>query len=390
MAKRDRYRDRIKLTQSTAGATRKTKPAIDKVKKKRLGFLDLPGEIRNMIYAYCFEDEVQVNMTPNAHHTLEEKKVQPRTWASAPARYERPKLANDNVSNNQGSNANRTAAVNNSAPLQLTIIDRGTAVLSILAAGNPRPPTHPEPRSIKYKPYRRRHNASPANPSEQPPATKWPTSVGALVLTNRQIHSEALSFFYATPLFTFETTNALLRFLALLPPHKLAYIRKLQIAHTTYGDPVNPRDDMWKARHERAWARAMGETARLLTGLQLLRCRVVANERPLVFGLGVGWAQALTKAWSAACQRTMTPEETRKKGGLEPLRVEIAVQSAWVVKGADMPNGHLRRALVELHRLFAEAVRRRLYGWSEEDAMVEYNLVKFDKYKRLSERYPMP
>lgn len=386
MAKRDRNRNRIQLTQSTAGAMKKTKPAV---KKKRLGFLDLPGEIRNMIYAYCFEDEVQVNMTPDAHHTINEEKVQPRTWASA-ARYARPKLANDDASNNQGSNANRTAAVNNSAPMQLTITDRGTAILSIVAAGNPRPPAHPKPLTIKYKPYRRRHNASTANPSEQPPATKWPTSVGALVLTNRQIHSEALPFFYATLLFTFETTNALLRFLALLPPHKLAYIRKLQISHTTYGDPVDPHDDMWKARHERAWMRAMDKAARLLTGLQLLRCRVVANERPLVFGLGVGWAQALTKAWSAACQRTAPEETTRKKGGLEPLQVEIAVHSAWVVKGALMPNGHLRRALVELHRLFAEAVRRRLYGWSEEDAMVEYNLVKFDKYKRLSARYPMP
>ncbi|EOD45702.1 hypothetical protein UCRNP2_7584 [Neofusicoccum parvum UCRNP2] len=256
--------------------------------KRRFGFLDLPGEIRNEIYAYCFEDEIWIDMTPNANHILAQKAIHPGTWSShalqtsfAPA------------------NTNAAAAATVPSPLRLPAI------------------TKPKPHKIRYHPSGR---------SSPPPPTDWTRSAGTLVRTSRQIHAEALPFFYATAFFIFSAPRALRRFLALLPPRKLALVRKLHVAHATYGDPATPADGVWK--------------------------RGVAER--------------------------------------EPLRVEVAVQSAWVAKGAAMPDRRLAEAHVELHRLFSEAVRRRLLGWSEADAMVEYNLVKFDKYKNLVERYPIP
>ncbi|KKY14009.1 hypothetical protein UCDDS831_g08512 [Diplodia seriata] len=41
-------------------------------------FLDLPGEIRNMIYAYCLEDEIWVDLTPRSAHILKQS-----SWADA-------------------------------------------------------------------------------------------------------------------------------------------------------------------------------------------------------------------------------------------------------------------------------------------------------------------
>ncbi|KAL1643505.1 hypothetical protein SLS58_004865 [Diplodia intermedia] len=378
------------------GKEKKTS-AVIRTKKKRLGFLDLPGEIRNMIYAYCFEDEIWVDLTPRSAHILKQNKVQPGTWASA-ALYAAPKPPADE-NNEDASNAAVTAPAaeiaNANALPHLTITGRRTARFSAgntTVTGNPTVPARHKPQKIAYKPRpRRQHTTDTA--TDTPPETKWATSPGALVLTCRKIHAEALPFFYALPFFIFSAPRALLRFLALLPPAKLALVRKLHVAHATYGDPADPDDEPWRARHGRAWKRAMDEAARLLTGLRLLRCRVVANERPLVFALASApWAQVLVDAWGAACRREAPDEgKLRRRGAPDPpLRVEIAVQSAWVVKGAYMPNEALRGALVELHRLFAEAVRRRLCGWSEEDAMVEFNLVKFDKYKWLTVLFPMP
>ncbi|GME45176.1 hypothetical protein GTA08_BOTSDO03075 [Neofusicoccum parvum] len=326
--------------------------------KRRLGFLDLPGEIRNEIYAYCFEDEIWIDMTPNANHMLAQKAIRPGTWSShalqtsfAPA------------------NTNAAAAATVPSPLRLPAI------------------TKPKPHKIRYHPSGR---------SSPPPPTDWTRSAGALVRTSRQIHAEALPFFYATAFFIFSAPRALRRFLALLPPRKLALVRKLHVAHATYGDPATPADGVWKVRSDEAWAVAMREAAARLTGLEVLRVRVVVNERPLVFGLGAEFVRALM-VWGEASRPGggwggEGYDVVRQRGVAErePLRVEVAVQSAWVAKGAAMPDRRLAEAHVELHRLFSEAVRRRLLGWSEADAMVEYNLVKFDKYKNLVERYPIP
>ncbi|KAL0257898.1 hypothetical protein SLS55_007066 [Diplodia seriata] len=370
------------------GKEKKTS-AVSRTKKKRFGFLDLPGEIRNMIYAYCFEDEVWVDLTPHAAHILKQNKVQPGTWASA-ALYAAPKPTadeNNEDTSNAAVTAPATEIANANALPHLTITGRRTARFS--AGDTTTIPVRHKPQKIAYKPHARGQHTT----ADTRPETKWATSPGALVLTCRKIHTEALPFFYALPFFIFSAPRALLRFLALLPPAKLALVRKLHVAHATYGDPMDPDDERWRARHARAWKRAMDEAARLLTGLRVLRCRVVANERPLVFALGgsaAPWAEVLVDAWGAACRREAPDERQMRAGALGPLRVEIAVQSAWVVKGAYMPNETLRGALVELHRLFAEAVRRRMCGWSEEDAMVEYNLVKFDKYKWLTVLFPMP
>ncbi|OJD32788.1 uncharacterized protein BKCO1_3600045 [Diplodia corticola] len=370
-----------------------------KMKKQRLGFLDLPGEIRNMIYAHCFEDEIWIDMTPTADHILKQNKVQLGTWASAAHAAPKPTTTTTSESNNEDtSNANPTATGEDTLALpHLTITGRRTARFSATTFATPTPRLKPQ--KIAYKPHSRRGHTTTTSP------TKWTTSPGALVLTCRQIHHEALPFFYAAPFFIFSAPRPLLRFLALVPPPKLALVRKLHVAHATYGDPTRPRDEAWRTRHQAAWKRAMDEAARLLVGLAVLRCRVVANERPLVFALAsAAWARTLVEAWGPACQRQrQQPGEGKERekekemvvatvGGAPqgPLRVEIAVQSAWVVKGAYMPNEALRTALVELHRLFAEGVRRRMCGWSEEDAMLDFNLAKFEKYKRLSEVFPMP
>lgn len=341
------------------------------VGKKRLGFLDLPGETRNEIYAYCFDGEIWVDMTPNANHVLKQSKIQPGTWASA-ALYTAFSPAPD-----PPNNADATTDAGFTVAL--------TPMIKML------PYNRPKPHKLNYHPNPPRGRSS-TNTTTLTRPTNWRTSAGALVLTCRQIHAEALPFFYATPFFIFSAPNALLKFLRLLPPAKLALVRKLHVAHATYGDPHATADAVWKARSERTWGRAMREASEKLVGLEVLRVRVVVNERPLVFGMGEAWVSALM-VWAGACRREVdvVPGTGRPRvGAPAPLRVEVGVQSAWVMRKAWMPEENLRGALIELHRLFAEAVRRVLFGWSEEDAMVEFNLTKFDKYKNLVRRYPLP
>ncbi|KAH7062267.1 hypothetical protein B0J12DRAFT_763352 [Macrophomina phaseolina] len=342
--------------------------------KKRLGFLDLPGEIRNEIYAYCFEEEIWVDMTPNANHVLKQTKIQAGTWASA-ALYTafRPVANAPKDDTNATTDATSIAIASAATTSGTTTTQHQHTTLATTPATKFKGPAHPrrKPHKIEYHPQPRGRKARIAMTTPGRPT---------------------LPFFYATPFFIFSAPNALLAFLRLLPAPKLALIRKAHIAYATYGDPYASADAEWKARSERTWARAMREASEKLVGLAVLRVRVVVNERPLVFGFGEPWAKALM-VWAAACQREVDvdPRTGRPSpGALAPLRMEIGVQSAFVMRKARMPEDALRGALVELHQLFAEAVRRKLCGWSEQDAMIEFRLTKFEKYKRLAERYPLP
>lgn len=328
--------------------------------KKRLGFLDLPGEIRNEIYAYCFEDEIWVDMTPDANHVLS---------ASSISRGAAPRL-------------NPTAITPSPTPTTNPTNPASTHHHGPVAAAPKTLSVPKKPQKIRYRRHKdRTRSLSPAN---------WARTPGALTRTSRQIHAESLPFFYATVFFIFSAPNALLRFVrggrrgrGALAPAKLALIRKLHVAHATYGDPDLTRDVMWKERSDARWALAMREAAARLTGLRVLRLRVVVNDRPMVFGMGAWWVRALM-VWEA-CRRPAGEQDETKK---EALQVTVAVQSQGVAKA--MGNMVLREPMMELHRLFSEAVMKRLAGWGEEEAMGEYYEAKWGKWAPVVERFPMP
>jgi hypothetical protein len=92
--------------------------------------------------------------------------------------------------------------------------------------------------------------------------TKWETSLCALVLVCKQIHRESVIFLYHNTKFVFESPKRINNFFRWVPTANLFYVTKLQLHYVPH------HDDEWKATHQLAWSNVCKAFTKKLVNLQ--------------------------------------------------------------------------------------------------------------------------
>ncbi|KAJ9668741.1 hypothetical protein H2201_000985 [Coniosporium apollinis] len=297
----------------------------------RCHFLEVAGEIRNQIYGYLFDSTTIIEMMP----------------ASA---------------------AYRILAVH--AP----------------ARKNPNLYTQAKGTAAKPKPPRRRNamdktQKSPAriccstvlgkHDRINIASTNWKTSVpgAALCLTSKQFYAECTAFLYASASFFFQSPNRVANFLTKTPQVYLDNVTRLQLEHVTYGEPIDPDNIVWKTKHDAKWAAVCAQAAAALPHLQELSIVLDVREVPLRFWPREAWIKPLLSFTTLLSHTRPNP----KSGDPEPHLQHVSVKIRSVYLKPDVfEDKKLTQACHALHWEFGKVVQRKILGWDDESAMLEY------------------
>ncbi|KAK8256355.1 hypothetical protein IWZ00DRAFT_159720 [Phyllosticta capitalensis] len=312
--------------------------------KKRLGFLDLPGEIRNAIYEEIFPSDkaVEIDFNPDASHIPDE-----------------------------------------------TLSPEASDVLmGIYQDSKVRPPPKCEAGSM-LKINVRRATPTPrtkASGKRRPREPDWTRVLcGGLLETCHQVHQEAASFLYSRPVFKFSSPNALDHFLKTVRPENLEHIKHVFIAHCTRREACSEVSEFSKDRHDQKWIDVMQKAAEKLTNLHDLRIRLFIRELPVRIDPSHHWAQAIL-AFATTQQATNDAETTaaHRKARLPEISIELRL---WYLENYLYYSDRNTLIVTQLHILFAEALRRRMIGWSEADALADFNEMNSQKWALLDRSY---
>ncbi|KAH8726265.1 hypothetical protein GQ44DRAFT_706032 [Phaeosphaeriaceae sp. PMI808] len=306
-----------------------------KYKPKVRGFLSLPAELRNQIYAYCFESEFRCEIAAKGRQFKERKRptvklysnvLQPNPQAFRPKHYGGEKSS-------------------------ITVrISRRLGKYNIV----------------------------------QGLQTNWAESLHAIHLVCKQVYAETLTFLYHKTVFVFDAPNRITNFLSVVPKSKLEFITKLHLHYTSYGCPTWDKDRIWQDKHHKSWVRACSSASRTLVGLHELKIWMLINNGALRFNLRQNWVLPLLQFRRIArsspniTNTSQSGEVTQRKRGLEVVEVKFRTQwSGFQFNG----NQEVAKASEDLHRLFGNAISYAILGRKEESAMAKYNVAWDVKYK---------
>lgn len=228
-------------------------PLQKSVQNEQMGpchFLRLPGEIRNQIYAYAFEDPQDFHMK-----SLAKNKGLTHYQALKPRK----------------------------GKLGVTLDGAAT-----------------EKRRRRFDLARRLHSKEP--PSEYVTAT----GPAALLQVNRLFHKETWHMFYARNTFIFTSHKVLQRFLSALNPHYKGAIRRLKLQYQTYGEPYCTVNQQWKDDEDSRWLQACTRAAQEMWGIEELHIKLRINDGPLRLNLEARWVQPLLAFRGRNLQRVYT------------------------------------------------------------------------------------
>lgn len=213
-----------------------TGPAKQPLKEfKPFSFLELPGELRNKIYAYAFPKEFfQLQWIDNG------KKPRHLTY-SLP---NRGKLG----------------------PRLDPLVGHRRRLFDF-------------PRRVRSSEYIPPYQLSPG------PA--------ALLLTCKKINKEATPVFYGSSTFSFHTPGTLRKFLNSVGPVSKASIQSLSIRHATAGNPVYTEYQSWKQIDDSSWEDLCWQASDDFSALIELTIDLTINDVPVLFGPLACWMLAL-------------------------------------------------------------------------------------------------
>ena len=179
------------------------RPAMRPPKRQR-GFLALPGEIRNQIYTYYFDQDYRCEVVA--------KGSQLKDWESRTIKL-RSGLAScqdENVGLGARPNEIPPTVVRFSRPLGKYNIVHGLQ-------------------------------------------TNWLSSLYALSLVCKQVYLETASFPYSKTVFVFDAPKRMYRFFGTVSSASLQQITKLYLHYNTYGPPERTNHQVWQDRHHQSW-----------------------------------------------------------------------------------------------------------------------------------------
>lgn len=313
---------------------------------KRVGFLDLPGEVRNQIYGYHFANGFRVVLTPKSP----------------------PK---------------------NQKEIKFTFIR-----VSSTTKQTTKLPKEPVPTlRISRTLFKTRHDALPLYEGN---------TFFSLMFACKQVHKETCPMFYEATVFRFETMRGFRSFLKGVPPQNLSAIKKLELSHHSYGEPHHPQFIPYKQRYDKVWHELCRSASQMLTGLKSLTLDLHIRECPLQFELYEPWVQPLLEfrrlnhvpvtpvlrkqpqKQSPSSDREhrskkCTVSSTKQLNLSTPLNeLQLTKIKIRITSGAE--RAHLTQDIhpgiisaYEYQReRFADAIKYMILGWDQKNAMAEY------------------
>jgi hypothetical protein len=107
----------------------------------------------------------------------------------------------------------------------------------------------------------------------------------------RQVHEEATFFLYENTTFCLESVFTVNKFLNIVPAADA--IRKLELRHSTYGEPRLTEDRIWKHQHDKKWMNTCRRIAENMTSLEDLKLELRICDWPTELNLAAAWAKPL-------------------------------------------------------------------------------------------------
>ncbi|KAI8935730.1 hypothetical protein NX059_007250 [Plenodomus lindquistii] len=309
--------------------------------KKIRGFMSLPGEIRNMIYAYYFAPSFRCEFAAAGFQLYDPKRLTVKLWSGLVHSKDRPYRYKTKDTSEQ----EQVVTIRISRPLGKYTTVKGLQ-------------------------------------------TNWLASIYALNLVCKQIHMETTGFLYTKTTFFFDAPKRINAFLTTVPQTKLNLITKLQLDYNTYGDPRNTRDRTWQGKHLSSWSHACKSAAKKLVALKSLEIWVHIHDYAPKFNLREAWLAPLLqfrRLNAIAGASTGTSKLlTQDQGGL--VDVKVHVQTPWSNRTASDWRGmqELADACTDLHVLFGQAIGLAIMGAKEGEAMAGFNEAwdgKYDMWK---------
>lgn len=285
--------------------------------KKVHGFMRLPGEIRNQIYEYYFQEALLVEIAAKGTKLVEKKRKTVKLCLSGRST---PYTIEDNAPD--------------------------------------KPRTLRMPRKLGH--YTRVDGLR----------TQWATSLSPLPFVCKQIHVEVLEFLYASTTFVFAAPKRISNFFEIVPKCSLSNITKLQLHYTTYGEPVLRSDRTWITKHRESWTNVCRTISKSLINLRDLVIWIYWTNTDVSLDLKQPY---LAPLWHLR-RRFSTTEaglaSTQPNLKLIPQTLKVDFRTHWSGPGC-FSYPELTRVSQELHREFGIAIQRAILGWKAADAMVD-------------------
>jgi hypothetical protein len=288
----------------------RTRPGISRPKTVR-GFMSLPGEIRNQIYAYIFESEFRCEVASKNRQFDKPKPRKVKLWAGA--------------------------------------FQSGTQTLQYTSATK----EEEAPITIRISRPLGKYNVV------QGLRTNWFASLFAINLVCKQIHTETLAFIYSRTTFVFDAPKRITNFLNIIPTSKLELLTKLELHYTTYGCPALMKDRIWQDKHTESWRRTSAHVSKTLINLHTLKIYIKLHHDPLRFNLRQPWVAPLLQF------RRLTQRNTK----LQTIGIDFKTRLS---SNHFFGNHPLVKASEDLHQKFGSAISKAIRGVKEEEAMKEF------------------
>jgi hypothetical protein len=309
--------------------------------KKVRGFLGLPGEVRNQIYGYYFQDPFRAEIASKDQLF---KRRPPPTFK-----------------------------------LCLPIADKNGVIFKDKPrAVEPTPQTVCTPHALGR--YIRVHGMS----------TKWDTSLCPLILVCKQIYNETLVLLYHNTTFVFVSAQRIQNFVKVLPKPNLELVTKLQVHYLCYGDPRMTTHKRFKDKHHDSYLSAFKAASKALVNLQGLEIWIQTRHKRVYLYLARPDLEPVLQFRRLNCGKrrsfgtpaeSTTPSSSPSRQPVGPLqRVKVHFSTPMRRKWAHNPSQdilypprilRLQTVTLRLHDLFGNAIARAILGWSREDAMAE-------------------
>ena len=227
--------------------------------QKKIGFLDLPGEIRNKIYDYCFpQEKYQIRF------------IGGKDKGPTELTYTRPLTAN------------------NTGP-KLTMAGAGRR------------------RRLFDLPCRIHANLSM-------PRFELMPGPAAFLSTCKQVNEEATFWFYNKSTFVFKTMGPLQKWLDRLRDSTKAVVRSLELEHSTGGEPVFTEHTFVKDRYDYRWKSICWQIAdECCGGLKELTLNLTINDSPVLFTPHEEWMQAVYAFYDLGLKKCTIRLHCRRK-----------------------------------------------------------------------------
>ncbi|KAF1950708.1 hypothetical protein CC80DRAFT_496624 [Byssothecium circinans] len=207
--------------------------------KKIRGFMALPGEVRNQIYNYYFQEAFRCEIAAKESHIDQLAEKPPSETIKLCVGVTRGK---------------------SSAPIYLDESNYTTA----------------QQRKLRVS----RHWGNSKH--VQGLSTKWETSLCPLILVCKQIHRETIVFLYQNTTFVFDSPKRITSFFKWVPSRNLVNVTKLQLYYVPQlGDP----GQLFEGKHQVAWSRACKGFTKKMGNLQDLTVIIYTAQHVRWFGI---------------------------------------------------------------------------------------------------------